>query len=304
MAAKIIDGKALASKMKETLKKTSQSVKSLYGVSPLLAVVAVGNNPASEVYIRQKERACREVGVSHNIIHLHADATQNMLDDTLDRLAQDPSISGILLQLPLPSHLNEQEAILHIPPHKDVDGFTAENVGKLWSGSGETIIPCTPAGIMYMLDEEKIDPSGKHVVIVGRSNIVGKPLAALMLRRDATVTLCHSKTENLSSFTRQADILVVAVGKPKLITADMVNPGAVVIDVGINRVDGKLCGDVDFDSVKEIASYITPVPGGVGAMTVADLIQNTIYAAAQQKGVHNTYDSHPHLLCKGVCERT
>lgn len=285
MSATLIDGKRIAEKMKKEARATLAPVLSL-GVSPTLAVILVGDDPASEVYVRQKERACKEVGLRSKTVRLHASCTQEELDAAISAQADDPNTVGILVQLPLPPHLDTARALSYVPHLNDVDGFTKLNTGKLWSGDDSAIVPCTPRGILYALDETGIDLAGKHVVVVGRSNTVGKPLAALMLKRDATVTVCHSKTQNLADFTKQADVLVCAVGKPNLITGDMVKPGAVVIDVGINRVNEedakddlppktRLVGDVHFASVSRVASHITPVPGGVGPLTVAALMLNT-----------------------------
>lgn len=285
MSATLIDGKRIAEKMKEEAREMLAPVLSL-GISPALAVILVGDDPASDVYVRQKEKACQEVGLRSKTVRLNASCTQEELDAEIFAQLDDPYVVGILVQLPLPDHLDTARTLSHIPYLFDVDGFTKINIGKLWFGDASEVAPCTPRGILYALDETGIDLAGKHVVIVGRSNTVGKPLAALMLRRDATVTVCHSKTQHLADITRQADVLVCAVGKPNLITGDMVKPGAVVIDVGINRVNEevapgdlppktRLVGDVHFDSVSRVASYITPVPGGVGPLTVAALMLNT-----------------------------
>lgn len=287
----IMDGKEVARLWKQELR----DILSRGEISPCLAVISVGNDPASQVYIRNKRKACEEMGMGFKLCCLPIDASYQEVFETITQLNKDKTISGIVLQLPLPEHLQGFEDLLieWIAPSKDVDGLTSLNRARLIeSGYTRGFTPCTPLGIVTLLEEYGMwNFAGKHVVIVGRSNLVGKPLAQLMLQRNATVTVCHSQTADLASFTRQADVLIVAVGKPKLITADMVNPGAVVVDVGINRVDGKLCGDVDFDSVKEVASHISPVPGGVGTTTVAALIQNTIYAAIQQKGVAHEFET-------------
>lgn len=287
----IMDGKAVAQGWKQDMRRMLLMCKT----PPCLAVISVGEDPASQVYIRNKKKACEEMGLRFEDCHFPANVTLKELATTIRRLNKDKTVNGIILQLPLPDHLREYEDHLleWIAPSKDVDGLTSLNQGRLVKdGYGLGFTPCTPFGICTLLGEYGMhNLSGKHVVIVGRSKLVGKPMIQLMLQRNATVTVCHSQTADLASFTRQADILIVAVGKPKLITADMVKPGAVVVDVGINRVDGKLCGDVDFDSVKEIASHISPVPGGVGATTVAALIQNTIYAAIQQKGVAYEFET-------------
>ena len=284
---KIIDGKSTAF---ETCEKVRLSVDSLLknGVEPCLAVIIVGDDPASRVYVNNKKKKCAAVGIKSLEFALPAQTTQRELLELIERLNQNSLVNGILCQLPLPEHIDEKAVIEAIDPQKDVDCFCDVNVGKLWTGNA-VFLPCTPAGVMEMLRQYNIEVSGKNCVIVGRSNIVGKPLAALMLQNNATVTVCHSKTGNLASVCRSADILVAAVGKAKFITADMVRENAVVIDVGINRDEnGKLCGDVDFDAVKDKASFITPVPGGCGPMTIAMLMQNTVKACEiQNKGVIN-----------------
>ena len=275
----IMEGKTLSQNL---LKSAKQSVESLKQANKLvgLAVISVGNDPASKTYVYNKKKACEETGITFFHYELPETCTQEELEIVIDDMNCTPMVSGIILQLPVPAHLNADLAIKKIDPRKDVDGLSPLNAGclalnKLYKG----FVPCTANGIIDLLDHYAIQLSGKHVVIVGRSNLVGKPLAQLMLQRDATVTICHSFTNDLAAHTRQADIVVCAVGKPNLITADMVKDGSVVVDVGINRVNGKLCGDVDFENVKEKASHITPVPGGVGKMTVAELICNTIDAA-------------------------
>lgn len=277
MTATIIDGKALAAKKKAQVAEQTAKLRS----RPGLAVILVGDDPASRVYVTSKRRDCEECGFYSEEFALPAATGQKALLELVDTLNERPEIDGILCQLPLPKgyDYDEQEVLLHIDPSKDVDAFHPANVGKIMIGDYD-FLPCTPAGVMEMLEEYHIDPAGKHCVVVGRSNIVGKPQAMLLLHKHGTVTICHSRTPDLASVTRQADILVAAVGRVNLITADMVKPGAVVIDVAMNRnTEGKLCGDVDFAPVAEIASYITPVPGGVGPMTRAMLMENTLTAA-------------------------
>ena len=274
----LINGKEVAEKIKLQVK---EEVKSL-GKDVTLAVVIVGDNPASKVYVNNKKKACKLVGIQSLEYGLPENTSENELLNLIDRLNNYNYVDGILVQLPLPRHINTDKVIEQINPEKDVDGFTAINTGKLWLGQYD-IAPCTAMGVIELLDYYNIDIAGKHCVIVGRSNIVGKPVAALMLERNATVTVCHSKTQNLYDVTRTADILIVAVGKPKFITWGMVKDGAVVIDVGINRDEnGKLCGDVDFENVKDKTTAITPVPGGCGPMTVAMLVKNTLEAAKSQ----------------------
>ena len=273
----IIDGKAVAQKTKAAV---AEEVKQL-NQRPGLAVIIVGDNPASRVYVNGKRKDCEECGIYSEEYALPADAGQKVLLELIDTLNQQDNIDGILCQLPLPTgyDYDEKEVIYRIAPEKDVDAFHPFNVGRIMIGDYD-FLPCTPAGVMELLDEYHIDPAGKHCVVLGRSNIVGKPQSMLLLHRHGTVTVCHSRTPNLVEVARQADILVSAVGKPGVVTADMVKPGAVVIDVAMNRnEEGKLCGDVDFDAVKDIASYITPVPGGVGPMTRAVLMKNTLIAA-------------------------
>ncbi len=284
---KIIDGKSTAFETCEKVRLRVETMKK-NGVEPCLAVIIVGDDPASRVYVNNKKKKCAAVGIKSLEFALPAQTTQRELLELIERLNQNSLVNGILCQLPLPEHIDEKAVIEAIDPQKDVDCFCDVNVGKLWTGNA-VFLPCTPAGVMEMLRQYNIEVSGKNCVIVGRSNIVGKPLAALMLQNNATVTVCHSKTGNLASVCRSADILVAAVGKAKFITADMVRENAVVIDVGINRDEnGKLCGDVDFDAVKDKASFITPVPGGCGPMTIAMLMQNTVKACEiQNKGVIN-----------------
>ena len=278
MKAKLIDGKAVSAKLRESLK---QEVANLAeeGITPGLAVIIVGDDPASKVYVRNKEKACEELGIYSEKYELPAQTTQEELTELVKKLNQKPDIDGILVQLPLPKHLDEKAIIETISPNKDVDAFHAQNVGRIMIGDYK-FLPCTPAGIMELIASTGIPVEGKECVVVGRSNIVGKPMAMLLLHQNGTVTICHSRTKNLAEVTKRADILVVAIGKAKFITADMVKEGAVVIDVGMNRDEnGKLCGDVDFDAVCEVAGAITPVPGGVGPMTITMLMRNTITAA-------------------------
>lgn len=275
MSAGILDGKALAGRIKEELRGKCGHL----ARAPQLAVVLVGDDPASAIYVRNKERDCRECGIDCRDHRLPADITQEALLDLIRALNRDDGVDGILVQLPLPGHLDGAQVLRAIDPDKDVDAFHPENVGRLLLGQPR-YLPCTPAGILALLREYAIDPAGKHCVVVGRSNIVGKPLALLLLQADATVTVCHSKTPDLADQCRRADILVSAAGQVGLITADMVRPHAVVIDVAMNRgADGRLCGDVDFGAVAQRADYITPVPGGVGPMTRAMLMENTYQAA-------------------------
>ncbi len=280
MAATLIDGRAVARDVKERIAvKTAEMI--AWGITPHLAVVLVGENPASQVYVRNKENACIKAGIRSTVIRLDEDCTQQTLEDTVKKLNDDESVHGILVQLPLPKHLDEASVLRLIDPDKDVDGFHAMNSGRLMNGQ-PAFVPCTPLGVMELLKAYDIDPNGKRAVVIGRSNIVGKPMAMLLLAANATVTICHSRTQNLAEITRDADILVAAVGRANFVKADMVKPGAAVIDVGINRVDGKLVGDVDFDAVSEVAGHITPVPGGVGQMTIAMLLCNTLDAAAKR----------------------
>lgn len=277
MSAKILDGKIMSAELKAQIAERTQKMKEK-GIVPGLAVILVGNDPASEIYVRNKQKGCEEVGFYSRTIRMEQNISQRELEDEIDRLNQDPRIHGILVQLPLPAHLDEQSALVRILPEKDVDGFHLINAGRLLSGL-PGVTACTPKGALYMIKHTGLDLSGKEAVVVGRSNIVGKPMAMLLLQENCTVTMCHSRTQNLKEHTLNADVLVVAVGKPGIITGDMVKPGAVVIDVGINRVDGKVCGDVDFESVSQRAGWITPVPGGVGRMTIAMLLSNTADAA-------------------------
>jgi len=271
MTAKLIDGKEIARKIQEEIKEEVAKLKK----KPGLAAILVGENPASKIYVGIKRRTCEEIGIYSEEFKLPDDTTEEQLLELIRKLNNDSNIHAILVQLPIPENINVEHVFSEISLKKDVDGFSATNVGILVSGD-EAAVPCTPKGIIRMLEESGIEIAGKNAVVVGRSEIVGKPTALMLLNRNATVTICHSKTKNLGEITSRADILVAAVGKPKMITANMVKDGAVVIDVGINKVDGKLIGDVDFENVKEKASWITPVPGGVGPMTVAMLLENTL----------------------------
>lgn len=276
-----IEGKLLAAQVKERVAAGVAELKEK-GIEPCLAVIMVGENPASQVYVKGKVKDCAECGIKSLEIHLPAETTQEELLQKLAELAGDAGVHGLLVQLPLPAHIDEKTVIEAIPPQKDVDGFTAVNVGRMMIGE-ECFLPCTPAGCMEMIRSTGVSISGKNAVVIGRSNIVGKPAAMLLLRENATVTICHSRTENLKQVCANADILVAAVGRAGFVTGDMVKLGAVVIDVGINRnAQGKLCGDVDYDAAAEKAGYITPVPGGVGLMTRAMLMQNTLQAAQKQ----------------------
>ena len=279
--AEIIDGKYVSSVIRSKTAEEIVEFKSKTGVVPGLAVVIVGDNPASLVYVRNKKKACEQVGINSYEIALPADVSEAELIAEVNRLNGDPAVHGILVQLPLPAHINEEAVINTIDPRKDVDAFHPSNVGKIMIGN-YTFLPCTPAGIMDLLEYYNVNVSGKKCVVLGRSNIVGKPMAHLLLEKNGTVTVCHSRTANLKEEIKAADILVVAIGKPEFVKADMIKPGAVVIDVGINRTaDGKLVGDVDFAAVSELASYVTPVPGGVGPMTITTLLKNTLTAAKQ-----------------------
>ena len=277
--AEIIDGKLVSSKIRETLAGEIDAFRSEYGFGPGLAVVIVGRDPASLVYVRNKKRACEQVGINSYEVALPEDVSEAELLECIARLNADNSVNGILVQLPLPKHINEEKVINAIDPDKDVDAFHPINVGKIMIGN-YTFLPCTPAGIIDLLDYYNIDVSSKKCVVLGRSNIVGKPMAQLLIQRNGTVTVCHSRTKDIESEISTADILVVAIGKPEFVKGSMLKPGAVVIDVGINRLsDGRLVGDVDFAGASEVASYITPVPGGVGPMTITTLLINTLNAA-------------------------
>ena len=280
---KIIDGKIISASVKERVKAEVSALKEK-GITVGLAVIIVGEDPASKVYVSNKKKACENLGIISEEYALPESTTNEELLALIDELNSKPSINGILCQLPLPSHLDEKLIINSIDPEKDVDAFHPFNVGKIMIGDFD-FLPCTPAGVMEMLKYENIEVEGKTCVVIGRSNIVGKPMNMLLLHQNGTVTVCHSKTKNLKEVCKNADILVAAVGRPKFVTEDMVKKGAVVIDVGINRVDGKLCGDVDFENVKNKVSAITPVPGGVGPMTIAMLMQNTLTAAKKQNNL-------------------
>ena len=279
--AKIIDGKLISAQIREEIAQKVREYNVKTGKLPGLAVVIVGENPASQVYVRNKKKACEQVGFNSWVYEMPESTTQDELNALIDKLNDDASVHGILVQLPLPAHLDEEQVILRIKPEKDVDAFHPTNVGRITIGNPK-FLPCTPAGIMELLHRSNIEISGKECVVIGRSNIVGKPMALLLLAENGTVTVCHSKTHDLKEVCKRADILVVAIGKADFVTADMVKEGAVVIDVGMNRnAEGKLTGDVDFKSVSEVASYITPVPGGVGPMTITMLLQNTLRAAEE-----------------------
>lgn len=280
----IIDGKEISTIIKEEISKEVALLKEK-GISCGLAVILVGDDPASAVYVRNKKLACEKVGIYSEVYTLPCDSSQSDLLDLIDTLNNRADINGILCQLPLPKHINEQKVINAIDRRKDVDAFNPYNVGKIMLGDPD-FLPCTPAGVMELLKYSGVEISGKNCVVLGRSNIVGKPMAMLLMKADATVTVCHSKTKNIKEICAAADILIAAVGKPNFVTADMVKPGAVVIDVGINRTpDGKICGDVDFQNVKDKTLKITPVPGGVGVMTVTMLLKNTVTAAKRQGGI-------------------
>ena len=283
--ATIIDGKAVSAAVKERVKNQIEELKEKNGVQAGLAVVLVGEDPASKVYVRNKKLACEATGIRSFEYYLPEETTQQQHLDLIDTLNKDKAVNGILVQMPLPKHIDEMTITCAIDPLKDVDAFHPENVGRIMMGIPE-FLPGTPAGVMELIKSVGIEVSGKNCVVIGRSNIVGKPQAMLLLKENGTVTICHSRTKNLSEVTKQADILVVAIGKAKFVTADMVKPGAVVIDVGMDRDEnGKLCGDVDFNAVKDIAGYITPVPGGVGPMTIAMLMTNTLTAAKIQNNI-------------------
>lgn len=282
MSAILIDGRTVAKKWKDYAAQRAQRLIEK-GVTPHLAVILVGENAASQVYVRNKENACIHAGIRSTIIRLPEVCTQEELENAVLSLNEDESIHGILVQLPLPKGLDEARVLALIDPDKDVDGFHAMNSGRLMNGQ-PSFVPCTPLGVMKLLEAYQIPTRGKHAVIIGRSNVVGKPMAMLLLAADATVTICHSKTANLAEITRQADILVAAVGKPNFVTGDMIKQGAAVIDVGINRVDDGLVGDVHAEQAEKVASYLTPVPGGVGQMTIAMLLSNTLDAAERYVG--------------------
>lgn len=281
--SRLIDGKIISNEVKERVRLEVEEL-AKKGINTTLAVIIVGEDPASKIYVSNKKKACEALGIRSLEYALPADTTQEELLALIKTLNEEKSVNGILCQLPLPRHLDETEIINAISPEKDVDAFHPQNVGHIMIGDYD-FVPCTPAGIIEMLDHECISAEGKKCVVIGRSNIVGKPMSMLLLHRNGTVTTCHSRTKELAEICRSADILVAAVGRAKFVTADMVKPGAVVIDVGMNREDGKLCGDVDFEAVKDIASAITPVPGGVGPMTIAMLMQNTLTAAKKQNNL-------------------
>jgi methylenetetrahydrofolate dehydrogenase (NADP+)/methenyltetrahydrofolate cyclohydrolase len=286
VTATILDGKALAQEIQGEIAQQVAQFHEQSGITPCLAAVLVGENPASQVYVRNKQKACQRVGMESRLHPLAADTSMEDLLALIDRLNRDPAVHGILVQLPLPKGLDETSVLLAVNPLKDVDAFHPENVGRIVQNRPR-FLPCTPYGIQQLLVRRKIPIAGAHVVVLGRSDIVGKPIAIMLMQRgpggDATVTVCHSRTRHLSDVTRQADILIVAIGQAKLVTAGMVKPGAVVIDVGINRVDGALVGDVDFEAVREVAGQITPVPGGVGPLTITMLLHNTLAAAKMQR---------------------
>lgn len=274
----IIDGKKTAAEIRAQLRGKTAAFEEKYGQKVGLAVVLIGEDPASQVYVRNKIRGCEEAGIRSFAHYLPADVTQAEAEELVRALASDDAVHGILVQLPLPKHLNADKILACIPAEKDVDGFSAENIGRL-ARNDECTVACTPLGVMELLHRYGVEPRGKRAVVIGRSNIVGRPMALLLLNADATVTICHSRTVNLAEECARADILIAAIGKPNFVTADMVKEGAVVVDVGINRVDGKLVGDVDFAAVSQKASLITPVPGGVGPMTIAMLLQNAVSCA-------------------------
>ena len=277
--AEIINGKLVSTEVRKSIANEIEEFKKCGGITPGLAVILVGNDPASAVYVRNKHKACLEVGINSYEITMPEETTEDELLAKIDELNSDTNVHGILVQLPLPRHISEEKVLNRISPNKDVDAFHPTNVGKIVNGKYD-FLPCTPAGIMELLHFYNVDISGKECVVIGRSNIVGKPMALLLLAENGTVTVCHSRTKELSEVTKRADILVVAIGKANFVKADMVKEGAVVIDVGINRTaDGKLCGDVDFASVEPLSSKITPVPGGVGPMTITMLLKNTLTAA-------------------------
>lgn len=278
----IIDGKKISLDIKNEVK---QQVEKLNPLQPALAVILVGDNPASAVYVKNKKIACRYVGIRSEAFELPQQTSENELLSLIDRLNKDKTINGILVQLPLPKHIDEEKILLAISPDKDVDGFHPYNVGSMMIGK-DTFLPCTPAGIIQLLKRSNVEIQGKNCVVIGRSNIVGKPVSQLLLNENGTVTICHSKTKNLAEICKRADILVVAIGKAKFVTANMISKGVVIIDVGMNRDEnGKLCGDVDFDACKDIAAAITPVPGGVGPMTIAMLMKNCLKAAIKQNNL-------------------
>ena len=282
----IIDGKKCSEEILENLRKDISEYKEKTGKVPGLAVIILGNNAASKIYVKSKIRACEKTGILSREIILDENISEEELINEIEKLNNDKNINGILVQLPLPSHINEKKICEAISVKKDVDGFKAENLGKIMLGDDDGFISCTPQGIIYLIDQLNMDLHGKNVVVVGRSNIVGKPVASLLINKGATTTVCNSRTKDLAGILKKADIIVIAIGKAKFLTKDMVKEGAVVIDVGINRVDGKICGDVDFENVKDIVSHITPVPGGVGPMTIAMLLKNTVKAFCNEELVN------------------
>ncbi|HEX6319972.1 MAG TPA: bifunctional methylenetetrahydrofolate dehydrogenase/methenyltetrahydrofolate cyclohydrolase FolD [Burkholderiales bacterium] len=282
MAARLLDGKSLAAQVRAGVKQRVARL-AQRGIRPGLAVILAGDDPASKVYVRNKVRACEETGVRSSLLQFDNHVSEAALLDAVDSLNEDAAVHGILVQLPLPKHLDALRVLDAVSPAKDVDGFHDANLGALLAGK-PGLVPCTPAGVMRLLEHAGVQVSGRRAVVIGRSNIVGKPLSLLLLQKDATVTVCHSKTLELENIARQADILVAAIGRPKLVGAAMVKPGACVVDVGINRLpDGTLAGDVDFHAVQEVAGWITPVPGGVGPMTIAMLLENCLYAAERNE---------------------
>ncbi len=280
----LLNGKALAAKLRSEIKIKTEELIEKYKKTPHLVVILIGDDPASQSYVRSKERACIKAGIKSTVIRRDETIKESELEKIIIDLNNDDSVHGILLQLPIPKHINEDKILNLIDPKKDVDGFVYENVAKLNKGQKDAIVPCTPLGITKILDEYSIETKGERCVIIGRSQIVGKPMAALMLQRNATVTICHSKTVDMKSIAKEADILIVAIGRAHMIDSSYVKPGATVIDVGINRVDGKLTGDVFFEDVEPIAGYITPVPGGVGPMTIACLLDNTLTCFKRLEG--------------------
>lgn len=282
----IIDGKKCSEEILENLRKDISEYKEKTGKVPGLAVIILGNNAASKIYVKSKIRACEKTGILSREIILDENIYEEELINEIEKLNNDKNINGILVQLPLPSHINEKKICEAISVKKDVDGFKAENLGKIMLGDDDGFISCTPQGIIYLIDQLNMDLHGKNVVVVGRSNIVGKPVASLLINKGATTTVCNSRTKDLAGILKKADIIVIAIGKAKFLTKDMVKEGAVVIDVGINRVNGKIYGDVDYENVKDIVSHITPVPGGVGPMTIAMLLKNTVKAFCKEELVN------------------
>ena len=282
----IIDGKKCSEEILENLRRDISEYKEKTGKVPGLAVIILGNNAASKIYVKSKIRACEKTGILSREIILDENISEEELINEIEKLNNDKNINGILVQLPLPSHINEKKICEAISVKKDVDGFKAENLGKIMLGDDDGFISCTPQGIIYLIDQLNMDLHGKNVVVVGRSNIVGKPVASLLINKGATTTVCNSRTKDLAGILKKADIIVIAIGKAKFLTKDMVKEGAVVIDVGINRVNGKIYGDVDYENVKDIVSHITPVPGGVGPMTIAMLLKNTVKAFCKEELVN------------------